>query len=385
MSSPKPGVQRVVWKYRDDDLVRKAYERASGRAPVKPPVKPTGGAAPASLRGPGTKTQPLLAPRRVAPTVIDPPSTPLEDIAAPPGYELVGSVEDRWCMEPTTKAWSLGCFSHLGPADVDKTNEDFAFAIEHEVSSKAIWLLAGVADGVGNSTWSKRGAKHASAAFIESVAKSLESVKGVAFDDTIWNRLRTEVASAFHRNLRRRLEQDEERIVRERHVDPAWGEKAYVDRFFLDPDAEKHRRVWFQSTLLATALGPWGGFALLLGDGLVRTDRCRKTGWDAPTLPKLSEGEGSPAVVASFHLTQGQVQSALVPIRAKDADRIAVLMATDGVEKSPRHELDGQDWSQLGITSSLDCEKYLRKLAGRPKGQVEWDNMSLAFVERGVK
>ncbi|MEI7894604.1 MAG: protein phosphatase 2C domain-containing protein [Myxococcales bacterium] len=238
-------------------------------------------------------------------------------------------------------------------------------------------MVAGVADGVEHSTWSKRGAKHASAAFIESVAIAVHA--NVPFDDSLWAHLQREVAREFHQNLMQRLRQDEERIVREGQVAPAWSVQPYRDRFF-SPEGAKHRRAWFQSTLLATALGPHGGFALLLGDGLIRVDRLRRGHWDAPTLAKLSA-----EVVSSFYLTEEQVECSLVPIRAKDAEKIAVLMATHGVEKSSKQALDGKDWPQLGIKSASDCETYLLDLADRPKDQVEWGNMSLAFVERDVE
>ncbi len=270
----------------------------------------------------------------------------------------------------------FGCSSHRGPEKVDKENEDFAFALHHCDRASAAWALIGVADGVSGSTWGERGAEQASASFIAVLCQLLDHYEDLerqmldpGFREQIF-------AAALYANLQKRLFLDEREIVRNGILHPTWGADAYRAMFFEGPNADAERRGWFQTTLLAAALGPRGGFALMLGDGFARVTRRFADGslQRRPLETQKTNEQGGPSVLISRWLQPYEIADSLVWLPTQDAMEFELLLATDGLQNTPESGLD-----TLELRTTDDCRKYLESVASRPEGQVDQDNMSIAF------
>lgn len=279
---------------------------------------------------------------------------------------------------PDSPNLRYGCHSHRGPKKgwADKENEDYAFALHHRDRTSATWALVGVADGVSGSTWGERGAEQACASFISVLCQLLEH-----YDDLETQMLepgfREQIfAAALYANLQKRLYLDEREIVRNQILHPSWGADGYRAQYFEGPTAEVERRTWFQTTLLAAALGPRGGFALILGDGYARvTRRFADGGVQRRPLdtPKATE-QGAPGLLISRWLQPYEIADSLLWLPMQDAVELELLLATDGLEKTPDSGIE-----TVELLNNDDCRKFLDSLASRPEGQVEQDNMSVAF------
>lgn len=302
----------------------------------------------------------------------------------------------EWSSEPSEPALRrFGSCSDAGPpaAAVDKGNQDFAFHLELSGPDGATWILVGVADGVSQATWSARGARHAAGAFIEVFAElsgHADFPRGEAgLLGEEWPRT---LARLFHGRVHERLERDKEHLLRERHVDPTWTKELFERTFWTGDGAARELGKWFQTTLLAAALGPHGGFALLLGDGFVRVDRRMKDGtWQSS--PGLD-----PTRPISFALTEQDVFGGIERIGQRGATELGLLVTTDGVSKSSAEGLSRAMEGLGGLpgaesrpplerfapASSAECAAFLRALSSLPAGMVDVDNMSVAFVARAL-
>jgi hypothetical protein len=301
----------------------------------------------------------------------------------PPIIGPIGVVSQDRSWECTTGAEGLflGCGSHRGPPWIwqDKSNQDFAFAIEHRDRAGKPWALVGVCDGVSASTWAERGAQHAASAFLGVVADELD--RDADFAGTIQSvEKRYAFAERFHEKVHRSLSEDVELLASRRYVPADWRPSLYEQRFLLGSKAAEHRKEWLQTTLLGVALGPRGGFALLLGDGFVRIDRGRPGRAPQRKIVPIQASEDQPERRVSLMTTVDEVASGLRGILPDESAEVGVVVATDGVSKTPRHGLE-----ECVFRSGADCAAYLEALAGRPKGDVESDNMSMAFAVRRVE
>jgi Protein phosphatase 2C len=298
---------------------------------------------------------------------------------APP--EGLCEVERSWVKETPRSEARAGCFSHRGPPWIwqDKENEDFAFALDRVDAAGQVWVVAGVCDGVTQSPWSERGARHAAAAFIDAMTRHIASSTTLE-SDLQQTESKHEFARAFHDILHRRLEEDGRALQQGRFVDPKFGER-HFRRVFLDgPDAGK-REEWFQTTLLGCAVGPRGGVALLMGDGYLRVDRELRDGTVKRKNVPLQGDPSKPERFASTQLTRDDVVAGIRGVLPDGAAAIQMVLATDGVAKSPDHGLD-----EVELQASSDCRRFLEALAGRSDhARVESDNMSVAFVRRQVR
>lgn len=271
-----------------------------------------------------------------------------------------------------------GCSSHRGPEKgwADKENEDFAFALHHLDQSSAAWALIGVADGVSGSTWGERGAEQACASFISVLCQLLDHYADLerrmldsGFREQIF-------AAALYADLQKRLFLDEREIVRSGILHPSWGADGYRATYFDGPNADAERRGWFQTTLLAAALGPRGGFALMLGDGFARVTRRFADGsmQRRPLETHKTNEQGGPSVLISRWLQPYEIADNLVWLPTQDAVECELLLATDGLQNTPESGLDA-----IELHTTDDCHKFLASVASRPEEQVDQDNMSIAF------
>ncbi len=303
-----------------------------------------------------------------------------------------------WTTDPTDPLERAhGSHSDPGPpvAAEDKGNQDFAFHLELKAPDGRPWVLAGVADGVSNATWSSRAARHAAAAFVESVQAGFSEpgfpLTGDLLLGDTWPAL---VARLVHQHLVARFTNDRDYLLKHRYVDPTWSADLFRTEYWHGTDsAARIRRTWFQTTLLAAALGPEGGFALLLGDGYARIDRCDASGsWD------FGAGLDETRMI-SLGLTEADVRHGLVRLAPRDATQLGILLATDGVSKSSREgiaEALAQVPADLGpatrhaldravLQSSHDCATFLSALAAQSPPRVDCDNMSIAFARRRLQ
>ncbi len=339
-----------------------------------------------------------------------PPSTeyPETTTGAPPAAERTSSESAApgpdvppplgrvaWCSEPPAPGLRrFGSASDPGPAtaESDKGNQDFAFHLELEAPGPATWVLVGVADGVSQATWAARGARHASAAFLEAFV-DLSAHPDFPRDEAAlaseaWSRT---LARSFHRRVIERMESDRDMLLAERRVDPTWAPELYEKTFLDGPGAARELVKWFQTTLLAAALGPRGGFALFLGDGFARVDRRMRDGaWQSS--PGLD-----PTRPVSFGLTETEVFAGIERLSQKGAVEMGVLVTTDGVSKSsaegksramdglghlPGAAASSEPLDRFAPTSSVECARFLRALASLPPELADVDNMSVAFASR---
>jgi len=298
-----------------------------------------------------------------------------------------------WSTEPAQPSERrFGGHSHAGPPEVeaDKGNQDFVFHLELTSPEGAPWVLVGVADGVSQATWSSRAARHASAAFVEAVARSFSLP---AFPSTAAKLLRDDwsdvIARSFHESLQKRLDDDRRFLLEGRFLDPTWAHQVFADKFWCGPEAYGNTtREWFQTTLLAAALGPEGGFALFLGDGYARVERRYADG-----RSEISPGL-EPTAMISLGLAEAQVRAGIVRLAPKGATHLGVLLTTDGVSRSGAEAIAeslasvpvplapgaGPPLDRASFVSSEACRQFLDRLAKSPSA--DRDNMSVAFALR---
>jgi hypothetical protein len=293
----------------------------------------------------------------------------------------LSEVERSWFAETKRFEARAGCFSHRGPPWIwqDKENEDFAFAFDRVDATGQVWAIAGVCDGVTQSPWSERGARHAAAAFIDTITSHL--VSSTNLESALQQSEKKQAfANEFCDLLHRRLEADGRALQQGRFVDTKFGERHFC-RMFLDAPDAGERKEWFQTTLLGCALGPQGGVALLMGDGYLRVDREQQDGTVNRRNVVLQSDPSKPERFASTQLTRDDVVAGIRGVLPEDAAAIQIVLATDGVAKSPDHGLD-----DTKLQGSADCRQFLEALAGRSDhARVESDNMSVAFVWRQVR
>jgi Protein phosphatase 2C len=316
-----------------------------------------------------------------------------DDQGAPPPNLTPPLGLKTWCTEPAERSdRRFGSHSHPGPpeVEVDKGNQDFAFHLELMAPDGAAWVLVGVADGVSQATWSSRAARHASAAFIEAITQSFAAP---AFPSSATKLLRDDwpdmIAQSFHQHLRTRFEDDCQFLFEGRYIDPTYARALFRDQFWTGPDIHKNMaKEWFQTTLLAAALGPEGGFALFLGDGYARIERRHADGH-----VEISPGLDATSMI-SRGLTEPQVRRGIVRLPPKGATHLGVLLTTDGVSKSspdgilealraatiPLEPGVGGPLDHASFGSSEVCRRFLETLAKSPLA--DRDNMSIAFAVR---
>lgn len=332
-----------------------------------------------SLIKPASKAEPDTPDSRVPPHV--PPPAPV----------------DTWTMEPKQpERRRYGSFSHAGPLEisVDKGNQDASFHLEMDVPSGSPWVLCGVADGVGQATWSFRAALHASAAFIEAFhAFAAEDTFPATEKKLLSDAWPARFAHIFNDKLMTRFEDDIVLLKQGEYIDPTYHPNVFNKLFTHAPDKDNAiRSKWFQTTLLAAALGPSGGFALFLGDGFVRIDRAFADGhWE-------SSAGLEPMQAISLRLSVEQVQAGMMRLPARDATQMGILMTTDGVSNSTPRGLeqatkhiksipgfgDRPALERILPASSLECEGCLEKLSQLPPELADRDNMSIAFALRYI-
>ncbi len=343
--------------------------------PALPPY--AGGAEPTQIIALADLIKPAEQPIRPA----EQPSSSLVQIL--PDTVAVELGDRTFTTKATSPALQYACSSHGGPEWLqrEKSNEDFAFAVELRDAGGVPWICAGVADGVGNSTWCERGAMHAAATFIDIISELLQEGHDL-FSRIEDEQFRvTRLAHRFNRIMQSRLDRDEQCIVEQRLRHGSWDPSTYEQYFFDHAQAAQHRQGWFQSTLLATALGPAGGFALFLGDGFARVGRRDSSGtWGRrPVDTQPADERGSPELLVSRYLTDLEVAMAVRRIPPQGAVELELLVSTDGVSKTPDSGIE-----LVELASALDCTEFLESLASRPQGYVETDNLSVAFARYQV-
>ncbi|MFO0579791.1 MAG: protein phosphatase 2C domain-containing protein [Polyangia bacterium] len=339
----------------------------------------------ATVSGPRPQRPKPLDPLRELPSAsmaLPPPAAPkanntealLSDVKLP--FKL-RPVERCLLSPPGAPFLRYGCFSHRGPMKIwpDKENEDFAFAVECTDRTSAPWTLIGVADGVSGSTWGERGAEQACASFISILCKMLDAygdLEQQMLDPGFREQL---FAAALHADLQKRLFIDEREIVQNEIVHPTWGEAGYRETFFTGPNAAVERRSWFQTTLLAAALGPRGGFAFLLGDGFAQVTRRYADGsvQRRPLETQQQTELGGPSLLISRWIQPFEIADSMTWLPMQEAVEIELLLATDGVKNTPDSGVENVE-----LRNAEECRAFLNSLASRPEGQVDEDNLSIA-------
>jgi hypothetical protein len=306
-----------------------------------------------------------------------------DDLLPPPQVIRQGRT---WVSASAATTDSMGCDAHVGPEAVvkeGKENQDFAFALKRQDQLGQDWLLMGVADGVTQAVWQKRGSQHAVAAFLAVLDAYFQ--EGI---DPLTLLLEAEgperFSEVFAADVTRRLQADMDYLVRERRAPRMLRSRPdfYYSYYFFSPTAEHKRQGhWFLTTLLAAALGPKGGFALLIGDGFARVDRCIAGQWQRQTLSlpaeNLAHVRKGPGLVVNQRMQVSTIRSCIEILPAGEATELGVVLATDGVAKTSGHGLEERD-----LLSTEECQAYLRDLVSRPEACP--DNMGVACARRRI-
>lgn len=306
------------------------------------------------------------------------------EVTPPAGLCTVG---DTWQPLDASMGTAMGCFSFIGPDKVvaeGKANQDFAFCLDTRDAAGESWLLCGVADGVTNASWQTRGAKQVAAAFITTMRELLSSSADF-MAEFVAEPGREALAQHFTQEIVGRLIADRNRIEQERRLPPGTQNPDFYLSYYFHPElgTERRQTKWFLTTLLAAALGPKGGFLLLIGDGYARVDRLRDGAWrrEGHTLSIDSDSRSArgPTAVVSPMLRWETVRDLIMPLPPGDADALGVLLSTDGILKTSNNQLD-----TAVLDDSAACEHFIRELCMRPAGNVYPDNLSLAFCRRSL-
>lgn len=330
--------------------------------------------------------EPRAGERSVTPPLLVAGGTDEYEVPPPSGAVRKG---DTWQPSEPGGSGQLGCHAFVGHDRVvreGKDNQDFAFCIERSDAAGEPWVLCGVADGVTQASWQVRGAQQAIAAFIEVVGTLLSEHADLLAE------LQSEggferLGSRFVQETLRRLHRDQERFESERRLPPRLKNADFYLSYYFNQEsgAQRRRDKWFLSTLLAAALGPRGGFVLLLGDGFMRTDRWY--GQELQSTAEDLEGEEAqgqrpargPSAVICTDLSQNTVSQRLRLVLPKGAEALRIILSTDGLMKTREHGLLAID-----PQSSEDCVRHIQEICSRPAERVHPDNLSLAFCKRRV-
>lgn len=350
---------------------------------VQPPPPPH--------RSPPPDLQPSLKEPQVdVPGVMEQPQIPVaEDEFVVPPPTGAGCQGDTWQPLRPSSTGQLGCHAFVGPEPVireGKDNQDFAFCMERGDAAGETWLLCGVADGVTQASWQVRGAQQAIAAFVETVGTMLSEHMDLLGELQSGGGIER-FSARFTQETLRRLRKDQERFENERLLPPKLKNAEFYLSYYFNQEsgAQRRRDKWFLSTLLAAALGPRGGFVLLLGDGFIRTDR-----WYGNNLQSSAEeleGDESqghrpargPSAVICTDLSELTVSQRLRLVLPQGAEALRIILSTDGLMKTPENGL-----RELDPQSSNDCMEHIRSICNRTAAEVHPDNLSLAFCKRRV-
>ncbi|MDI3291655.1 protein phosphatase 2C domain-containing protein [Polyangium sp. 15x6] len=349
--------------------------------------------APAPVSAPSTDPHRSELRRPLDATLLDNATQPAQHAQQGPPDPPLPRGFSAMCVEPRDpRQRRFGSASHPGPQEIaqDKGNQDFAFHLEVDAKGDAPWVLCGVADGVGQATWSARAARHAAAGFIEAFADFVDHPSFPAtLEDLLGDVWHAPLSERIHARILGRIEEDKRLLLKGRFVDPTWAPVNFERMFWSGVDSEERiRSKWFQTTLLAAALGPHGGFAVFLGDGFVRVDRVFEDGrWE-------SSAGLTPTRAISMDLGAAEVAAALTRLPPRGAGRLGVLMTTDGVSNSTQEGLTraiaGCDvipgfearppLERIHPTDSAECARVVETLALLPPALADRDNMSIAFA-----
>lgn len=334
-----------------------------------------------------------------------------------PGPTIASS--HRWITDPSeierlNQSVGLAGATHAGPRSIaqEKDNEDRVFS-GMLATPQGDWVVIAVADGVSQAMWPERAALSSGYAFIETLSGAIQD--GLIPQTS--ERLnppskRGEWYPAFAERLCQCIQT---RLKRDLDVLRGDGKpflpcsydanggtierfkpKLYDKLFFSGKNHEAEiKNRWFQCTLLAAAIGPCGGFAVLLGDGYARTDRCfeRRAG-ERQTERKpfnLVDDDAALEKLVSFWLTPKDIVRSMRNIPRSDATEVGILLATDGVAKCSgaaiakaleQARLSGTSLADAEFQSSDDCAGFLDKLTRIEDLPVELDNMSIAYARR---
>lgn len=328
-----------------------------------------------------TGSRELAASSAVAALPVPVPDKPLERpplVEGPPPIEPPEGVRAGpriWFTEMAGPRHAF-CGSHRGPPWVDKDNEDFAFAVRRRSVSGDDWALAGVCDGVSNSVWSERGAEHAAAAFINVVTAMLAQQAPLEEEMQTTGGRRT-FAERLCDEIQRRFRSDAAHLEEHRVCPNSWAPRLYEELFLDGPRAEAERKKWFQTTLLGGAVGPRGGFLVMMGDGFVGLER--STGLDRGVLRPVQMGKRRAGLITRS-MDPRHVLRGVRGVLPETSTSLRLVFATDGVSESPNHDLE-----RAGLQDMRSCAEYLEELAARPLGQVEPDNMSVASLRSSME
>jgi hypothetical protein len=238
------------------------------------------------------------------------------------------------------------------------------------------WLLCGVADPIADAGWSDRGAALAVATFLRSAREFLDStpLAEQALRDP--ERRLARLTRPLCARLLQRLDRESSALVASGELSAGWERPLYRDAFLDGAHAADNRMLWFQTTLLAGALGPRGGFALVLGEGTLRVDRA-----DGPSQPQLaSDGasNGDRARLISRWLEPDALDlgfRSLLPLGARE---LQLVIGTEGVARAPR--LD-----RFAPADDGACRRLLEDLATGTPPPADADHLALAFARRRVQ
>jgi hypothetical protein len=316
----------------------------------------------------------LLDPRRGF--VALPPCRDKDTLLNQPALGLrLTQDEAEKLVADTTAAAGVVAATDIGPVGQDKeSNQDFALAATIRVTrngAPAVYQFAAVADGVTTRTlWPERSARLAAFAAWRVARKHVEDDRN--FSHEAFEHFR----DALVREIRNCLEFDIATLLEAKTVPAGWAHDTYA-QYRGRPE------LWYNSTLHVVLVGPEAGFALSCGDGGLVV-RKRENGETKSVVLVRSTDDVSVSGIVS--LAPNSMRFRQTRISINPGTSVDVVMATDGVDRSLRHDAgnDDDNFDPYGpeFVSSL-APKTFKGLIDTRLGQIparEIDNISAAVL-----
>jgi hypothetical protein len=260
------------------------------------------------------------------------------------------------------------------PAQDKKSNEDYAISAIIKKTDGEEWAFAAVADGVSTKTfWAARTSRIACLISFKVFRQFIASGNNI-FDDATLEHLQEMLV----KNLREELKRDKLNLLEYKSVVPSnWSAELYENY-------KERDELWYNSTLLASCLGPQAGLIIYAGDGGIELVKVKKA-----AKAKSVDVDITEVLRSTEDLTIGSFVSLGVSSKDFRAARITyddniagveVILSSDGVDRTLQMNSTKVTYQHLKLDSSESADKQLHELITLP--QCETDNLSVARVAR---
>lgn len=267
------------------------------------------------------------------------------------------------------RAVALTCFGPEGGVQEKASNQDFALSARIEDSKGRIWDFAAVADGVSTLTfWPERASRIACLVAYQVLRRKILEE---SFD---WERFREFLRSDLAEELRRQLTSDRELLLRRPEVVPSTFSATSYRKNYDNPN------LWYNTTLLVSIFGPYGGLLIWAGDGGIWVRKMKSNSQVPEDKEHLRSGDDVELNdFVSLAVSRRDFKGGVIDFR--DLDSVSLFLASDGFDRT----LSLQGRSYLDFLSDIPgnlSTSFVGLLDGSDaRASVEEDNFSLVFLQ----